>query len=112
MIKAIAFLFIAALGAAAQTQTHSVTLTWQDTLNPTGTTYSVYRSTGLCSGSPTFSKLAAAVTDKKFEDTTVQPGNYCYQVTAALNGMESAPSNTAHAPVPTFAPSQLSVTVK
>lgn len=106
----IVFLILAA-GLQAQT-THSVTLTWTDTLNPSGTTYTVYRATGLCSGTPTFSKLASALTGKTYLDSTVIPGNYCYEVTATLNGMESAPSNTAGAPVPSFPPSQLSVTVQ
>jgi hypothetical protein len=96
---------------AAQT-THSVTLTWTDTLNPAGTTYTVYRSTGLCSGTPTFSKIASAVTVKTYQDSTVTPGNYCYAVTATANGMESAQSNTALAPVPSFPPSALSVVVQ
>lgn len=104
-------LLLLAVALQAQT-THKVTLTWQDTLNPAGTTYSVYRATGLCSGTPVFSKIASALTTKTYEDTTVQPGNYCYAVTASLNGMESAQSNTALAPVPTFAPSALSVTVQ
>jgi len=95
----------------AQTQ-HVVTLTWTDTANPSGTTYSVYRATGLCSGSPTFSKIASAVAPKTYDDTSVTPGNYCYQVTATANGMESAPSNTAMAPVPAFAPAQLQIQVK
>ena len=47
-------MLIFASAAAAQT-THKVTLTWQDTLNPAGTTYSVYRATGLCSGTPAWS---------------------------------------------------------
>jgi hypothetical protein len=104
------FLFTAAL-LAAQT-THSVTLTWTDTLNPAGTTYSVYRATGLCSGSPVFSKIASAVAVKTYQDTTVTPGNYCFAVTATSNGMESAQSNTALAPVPSFAPTTLSITVQ
>src|SRR5574337_1472862 len=79
---------------------HSATLTWTDTQNPTGTTYSVYRATGLCSGTPTFNKIASAVAVLTYVDTTVQPGNYCYEVTATFNGMESTPSNTASAPVP------------
>lgn len=97
--------------AAAQSQ-HSVTLTWSDTTNPSGTTYNVYRAQGLCSGTPTFSKLAAAVPAKTYLDSTVTPGNYCYEVTATANGMESAPSNTALAPVPSFSPQNLSVTVQ
>lgn len=105
-----ALFLLAAIAVFAQT--HAATLTWQDTLNPAGTTYSVYRAQGLCSGTPTFSKIASAVTDKTYEDLTVQPGNYCYAVTATLNGMESAQSNWALAPVPSFPPSQLGVTVK
>lgn len=104
-------LFLTALGIPAQA-THSVTLTWTDTLNPAGTTYSVYRATGLCSGTPVFSKIASAVTVKTYQDTTVTPGNYCYAATATANGMESAQSNTSLAPVPSFAPTQLSVTVQ
>lgn len=99
------------LGLFAQTQ-HSVTLNWTDTLNPSGTTYNVYRATGLCSGTPTFSKIATAIAVKTYQDTTVQPGNYCYQVTATSNSVESGPSNTALAPVPSFAPTQLSLTVQ
>lgn len=95
----------------AQT-THSVTLTWTDTLNPAGTTYSVYRATGLCSGTPAFSKIASALTVKTYLDTTVIAGNYCYTATATAGGMESAPSNTSLAPVPSFPPAQLSVTVQ
>jgi len=100
----------AAFGQAADT--HSVTLNWEDTLNPAGTTYSVYRVTGLCSGTPAFSKLANAVTAKTYIDLTVTPGNYCYQVTATSGGIESAPSNTALAPVPSWAPIKLSVIVR
>jgi hypothetical protein len=93
-------------------QTHSVTMVWGDTLNPAGTTYSVYRAPGLCSGTPTFAKLATALAVKTYEDTTVTPGNYCYTVTATFQGMESANSPTAAAAVPSFPPSALSVVVK
>ena len=106
------FLFVTALLAFGQTTQHSVTLTWTDTLNPAGTTYSIYRATGLCSGAPTFSKLASAVSAKTYPDTTVTPGNYCYQATATVNGMESAPSNSVLAPVPSFPPTGLSLTVQ
>lgn len=103
---------MAILGIAQATQ-HSVTLTWTDTLNPsTGTTYSVYRATGLCSGTPTFSKIATALATKTYQDSTVIPGNYCYEVTASVNGMESAPSNTALAPVPSFPPTGLNIQVQ
>ena len=116
MIQKTAFLLLL-LGLArlsfAQATQHSVTLTWSDPSNPTtGTTYSIYRATGLCSGTPTFSKLASAVSGKSYVDTTVTPGNYCYQATATVNGMESAPSNTAAAAVPSFPPQGLSATVQ
>jgi hypothetical protein len=101
-----------ATAARPQITTHSVTLTWTDALNPAGTTYSVYRATGLCSGTPAFSKVATALTAKTYADTTVQPGNYCYAVTATLNGMESAQSKPVSASVPAFAPTALSFTVQ
>lgn len=97
---------------AAHAQTHSVVLTWADTTNPVGTTYNVYRAASVCSGTPAFTRIAAAVPVKNYTDTTVQPGNYCYRVTSVLNGIESPPSNNAPAPVPPFVPSGLSVTVQ
>lgn len=100
------------LSVAAFAQTHSVTLTWVDASNPTGTTYSVYRATGLCSGTPVFSKLASAITTKTYPDTTVTPGNYCYVVTANFQGAESAQSNTVSPAVQPFAPTGLSFTVQ
>jgi len=64
--------------AHAQTTTHKAVLTWQDTLNPAGTTYTVLRATGLCSGTPSFATLASGLTALTYTDTTVTPGNYCY----------------------------------
>jgi uncharacterized protein (DUF2141 family) len=115
-------LFIAALlfavpllapSAQAQTATHKVTLTWTDALNPAGsTTYTVYRATGLCSGTPTFSKLATGVATLTFADSTVTPGNYCFAVSATVAGVESALSVSALATVPAFMPTALQVTVQ
>lgn len=87
--------------------THCALLTWTDTLNPTGTTYNVYRATGLCSGTPTFAKIATAVAALTYTDKTVTTGNYCFGVTATLNGIESAMSPTVLAPVPAFVPGQV-----
>lgn len=98
--------------AYAQATNHSVTLKWADVVNPVGTTYNVYKSSGLCSGSPVFNKLATGVTTLTYTDTPVVPGNYCYQVTASLNGMESVPSNSVLAPVPPFAPSALTFAIQ
>lgn len=109
--KLVILLLICAAIGLAQT-THSVTLTLVDNLNPAGTTYTFYRATGLCSGTPTFAKIATAVAVKTFQDTTVTPGNYCYAATATFQGMESGMSPTASAAVPSFPPSALSVVVQ
>ena len=105
-------LLLFACGLALGQTTHSVTLTWTDTLNPPSTTYNVKRATGLCTGTPTFSTIASAVAVKTYVDETVTPGNYCYVVTATYQGMESAPSNSALAPVPSFSPQGLTVKVQ
>lgn len=109
----LALFALAVLGAIteAQAATHSVTLTWVDTQNPVGTTYTVYRAVGLCSGTPTFAKLATGVALQTYKDTTVTPGNYCYAVSATAGGVESAQSVPALAPVPSFAPTNVAVTV-
>ncbi len=109
-MKLIVGLFFASL-LGAQT-THTAMLTWVDALNPVGATYSVYRAPGLCSGSPVFAKLATAVAALTYTDTSVAPGNYCFQISATAGGVESAPSNQAAAAVPSFAPTALQVTVK
>lgn len=111
LLLSIVLLF--AIPAHAQATTHSVALTWADTLNPaTGTTYSVYRATGLCSGTPVFSKIASAIAVKTYTDTTVTPGNYCYAVSATVGGMESPLSSSVLAPVPAFSPTALTETVQ
>lgn len=94
-IQAVALLLlVSAVAVHAQALSHSVTLNWTDPNNPAGTTYNVYRATGLCSGTPTFSKLATGVTAKTYIDNTVQPGSYCFQVTATFSNLEGNPSNT------------------
>lgn len=109
-MKTIVF-FLFSFGVLAAQTNHSATLNWVDTLNPAGATYNVYRVAGLCSGTPTFSKIATAVAVKTYVDPTVTPGNYCFEVTAQINAVESAPSNTAGAPVPAFPPANLTVQV-
>ena len=99
-------------GAASAQTTHKAILTWTDTLNPTGTTYSVYRAPGLCSGTPVFAKLATGLTAMTYTDSTVTPGNFCFAVTATSNGVESAQSNSVLGSVPAFSPSGLQVTVQ
>ena len=112
-MKKLAFIFLLFFAVPCFGQsTHKVTLTWTDSLNPSGVTYTVYRATGLCSGTPSFSKLASGLSTLTYVDSTVTPGNYCYQVTATVAGIESAPSNSALAPVPAFPPQTLSLTVQ
>ena len=93
--------FVLAVSAFAA---HTVTLTWTDTLNPIGTTYNVSRATGLCSGTPAFSGIAAALTTMTYVDSTVTVGNYCYVVTATSNGATSANSNSAPAVILPYPP--------
>lgn len=112
MIYKLATIFLLAAALACAQAQHSAVLTWTDAQNPSGTTYTVYRAQGLCSGTPAFSKVATGVAALTYEDTTVQPGNYCYSVSATVAGVESPQSNTAQAPVPAFAPQTLNVTVK
>lgn len=89
---------------------NTAVLTWTDALNPAGATYSVYRALGLCSGSPTFSKIANGLTVKTYVDSTVSIGAYCYTVTATVSGMESSQSGTSNASIPPSAPGGLTVT--
>jgi hypothetical protein len=107
-----AAVLLLALAFPAFAQTHQAVLSWTDTLNPTGTTYTILRSPGMCSGTPSFSIIASGVTAMTYTDTTVTPGNYCYEVEATSGGVLSAPSNTALAPIPAFAPTGLAVTVQ
>ncbi len=98
MKKKLLLIFAASLLSA---QGHSVTLNWSDIINPSGTTWNVYRAPGACTASPVFVKLnAAAVTVKTYVDSTVVSGSYCFQVTAVLNGIESLPSNSIGAVYP------------
>jgi fibronectin type 3 domain-containing protein len=108
----VVLVFVTFVVLANAQSTHSVVLSWTDTTNPAGTTYSIYRVAGLCSGTPTFNKLATALTTKTYTDSTVVPGNYCYQATAtSQSGVESAPSNSVNPSVPTFAPTNLTFSV-
>lgn len=100
------------MGTAMAQASHSVTLTWTDTANPVGTTYTVKRAPGLCTGTPTFATIASGVAIKTYMDPNIAVGNYCYVVTAVSAGTESVPSNSASVNVPPFAPVALTFTVK
>lgn len=120
-MKLILLLASFALASAAQTQTHSVTLIWTDTANPTtGTSYNVYRLAGACPATaPTVSALggfallnSAPLTTKTYMDTSVTGGTtYCYGVTAVSGTSQSAFSPTLPAAVPTLFAPLLSITI-
>lgn len=100
-----------ACGTSAKAQAapaHEVDLTW--TASPDGGTVSVYRAAGLCSAttSTSFTKLTStAPAGGPYKDTTVTAGNWCYYVTATVNGSESVASNTTNPSVPTAPPTNL-----
>lgn len=119
MRKLLLFLFFVPVALFGQA-THSATLTWTDTVNPSGTLYDVYRLTGTCpTTAPTttsgFTLLnSSPLSAKTYQDTTVAASTtYCYVVTAlASGGTQSAPSPDAQAVIPSaFPPSVLSVSV-
>jgi hypothetical protein len=110
-MKTLLLIFFVASGLFAQAATHIATLTWTDTQNPAGSTYTAHRATGLCSGTPVFSTLATALTVKTYQDSTITPGNYCYMVTAVLNGAESGASNLVPTSVSPFPVQGLNVQV-
>lgn len=105
------WLLLLALPASAQTAP-SVLLSWGASAT-TGTHVNVYRAHGSCSNP--FVRIATGQNASgPYTDAYVIPGaTYAYQVTAYLNGVESAPSNcivlTIAQPVvsPPFAPTGL-----
>jgi hypothetical protein len=79
---------------------HQVTLTWTDSINPSGTTYNVYRTagtTGPTVSCTSFTRLnsnpVAALT---YTDTTVVSGNfYCWEVRAINSSSIGPPESIA-----------------
>ena len=94
-------LFLTCVTPAPAHAQHNVSLAWTASASAAGNpslTYNVYRSPG-CSG--TFTLLnTTGIAATTFLDVAVPPGTYCYQATAVLAGVESAPSNEASAIVP------------
>lgn len=113
-MKLLTVLLLFAAGAllTAQTPTHQVTLTWTDSANPAGTSYSVYRFSGTCAN-PQFVSIASGVAIKTYVDANIAPGTYCYTVTAVNAGSESAPATPVLASVPsTFPPGKILIIVQ
>ena len=97
-------------GLVATVVANQVQLAWTDGLNPPGTTrWKVLRAPGLCSGSPVFSPIATALAVKSYTDATAPVGNSCYAVTATDNAVESAPSTSQQAAIPTLPPTSITV---
>lgn len=77
-------------------------LAWTDTLNPTGTAYSVYKSNGACPipapapGTTGVTKLASFVPAKTYTDPALV-GAFCYQVSATLASSIFTESDTRSA---------------
>jgi hypothetical protein len=112
-MKFLTLLLVAFALMAQPAGTHSVTLTWQDGRNPTGTTYNAYRAPGACgSATAVFTGVGLGLTGLTYVDSTVSIGTYCYQVKATNGSTESAASNQAVAIVGLFAPFGLTVVVK
>jgi hypothetical protein len=104
----LAALMLGSVAARAQaTPSHEVDLTW--TASTDGGTVTVYRASGLCSATTlSFVKLTStAPAGGPYKDTAVTAGNYCYYVTATVNGTESVPSNSVNPSVPTAPPTNL-----
>ena len=123
-IKILTLALLLAAAALAQAPQHSVTLTWIDTVNPTGTVYNVYRLASACPATPPniepdgFTRIASSLAVFTYKDTAVTSGTtYCYFLTAGVVGgtgatSESAASGDVGGTIPgTFPPQMLSVTV-
>lgn len=96
MIRILLLLVICCVAVVATTY-HRVNLSWQDTENPVGTTYNVYKAYGLCQANYPFSIEATGVGTLTYSEIVTNTYNHCYYVTAVVNGVESAPSNTVSA---------------
>jgi hypothetical protein len=95
---------------------HNVVVTWAaspDAAANPGITYNGYRAVSACPppSGVSFTKIdSTAAGALTFTDTAVTVATtYCYEITAVLNGLESAPSPQAQAVIP-LAPPQGPVT--
>jgi hypothetical protein len=104
--------FIGLITGPAFAAGQSVTLSWTASVSSTTATpgtSNVYREIGTCSATqPTstagFSQIATNIAPSgPYTDTAVTMGTtYCYIVTAVIGGLESAPSNTFQAIIPSL----------
>ncbi len=87
MLRWLALLLFA---APALAQSPSVVLHWTASLTP-GARISIYRAHNSCAGP--FAKIANVAGSPYSDSLVIVGATYAYQVTATLNGQESAPSN-------------------
>lgn len=112
MNKLIAIFMFCAMFLGAQTTVQNAVLTWNDTQNAVGTTYSVYRASGTCAGTPTFVSRATGLTDKTYTDGPLQPGTYCYKVTGTAPSAVESSGITGSFIAPTFNITGLTLTLQ
>ena len=105
-------LLVFGFAAFAFGQGRTVLMTWQDTENPAGTVYTIYRANGSCSITPAYSTIASNVAVRTYTDTGVSPGKYCYTVTANYGGEESVYADPAVAQVRPFKATAFTVVVQ
>lgn len=96
--------------AAGAVANGTVPITWSD--SQPGATWSVWRSPGLCTQTPSWSKLVSGLSSKTYSDSAVPVGASCYAVSAMLNGVESPLSSGVTVIRSTGAPTGLSVVVQ
>jgi hypothetical protein len=113
-IAAVLLGWLAASPGQTTPPAHSAVLTWgpsPSAVSNPGIVYNVYRASGICSGSSTFSMLKAGVTGLTYTDSTITTGAWCYELTAALGGVESKPSNQVTAALLVAPPTTVTVTI-
>jgi len=102
---------LALIPVTTQAQTLTVTLTWTagvaTSILSSDASYDVFRATGACAASQTFTQLnTSPITATTYVDTITQTASaqtYCYQVTgvnSADTTQQSAPSNQVAAVIP------------
>jgi hypothetical protein len=70
----------------------AILLTWTDAANPPSTTYHVHRAGGGCGDGAPFERLTKSPQPTKSFRDDPPAGQWCYQVTAVVDGVESDPS--------------------
>ena len=111
-MRLIITLLFAASSIMAQA-THSVTLTWNDDLNPQSTTYNIFHAASSCRDNLIFTKLnTLPITVKTYNHLNVEPGLHCYVATAVYETIESKYSEFASAEIPPSSGKIITIEIK